>query len=77
VKLVHPCLCSPSSPVSLGLWSVIAGASCILRLISDTYHACPFGTGLPHSWGNLRMDNILKIHPFACKIHDVFVFMIE
>jgi hypothetical protein len=24
--------------------------------------------------GYLTQDDILKFHPFACKIHDVFVF---
>ena len=35
----------------------------------NTYHACPFGTRLPHS-GWYSHDP----HPFACKIHDVFGF---
>ena len=38
-----------------------------IHLWVSTYHKCPFETGLPQ-------DDILKFHPLAWKIHDVFDF---
>jgi hypothetical protein len=68
VKFKLPGLHLPSCLASVGLWSITWYLYLIanIHLQVSIYCACPFGY--------LTQDDILKFHPFACKIHDILVF---
>ena len=70
VRLVHPPWGPPYYLVSLGL-RIVAWLSCILWLMSTQNQVHTIHVFLAPSY--FTQDDILKFHPFACKIHDVFV----